>query len=134
MLCEALMPASLIRSVDRTLHSIGDCASKSYRQHMILCEDLDACLSDTFRRSNSSLYRRLCASKSYSSTSYSGGGGGTLMPVSLIRSVDRTLHSIGDSVRINPTDSTSYSGGTLMPVSLIRSVDGTLHSIKVATV
>ena len=38
------------------------------------------------------------------STSYSVGA---LMPASLLRSVDRTLHSIGDSVRVNPTDSTS---------------------------
>ncbi|KAK3756159.1 hypothetical protein RRG08_066569, partial [Elysia crispata] len=60
------------------------------------------------------------------STSYSVGA---LMPASLLRSVDRTLHSIGDSVRVNPTDSTSYSVGALMPASLLRSVDRTLHSI-----
>ncbi|KAK3787933.1 hypothetical protein RRG08_008952 [Elysia crispata] len=87
------MPASLLHSVDRTLHSIGHCASKYYRQHILLCGGLDACLSATFRRSNSSLYRRLCASKSYRQHIIVCVT--ALMPASLIRSVDRTPHSIG---------------------------------------
>ena len=87
------MPASLLRSVDRTLHSIGDSVRVNPTdKHIMLCDGLDACLSVTFRRSNSSLYRRLCATKSYRQHIMLCES----LDASLIRSVDRTLHSIGD--------------------------------------